>query len=1199
MRASAAAWVLCFATLICWNSSLPGAAQDLGGTRIVCSTFYDDDYFYFAAKVTKPQLQGKDVAPFGDPLHDDAVVVFLQREEEADLTHRSSHSVEMAVSAAGGAQLYRGANAVPLKGFNDFLAGPGGAPVAFKYAVTRQGELGAPPAKGTGYVVELAIPWIEIGGPPKPGERMRFNVVALSSAPGSPPLLSMSPLVKTQADLQNPSLWGEIIFVEAPLKAAPEAPSAKVCSRVFTSKPVIDGVESPGEWNSLTSFGFEAAAGGGSIVYAPSLAAARVRPAFQLRPAPPPLAPAPVPPAVELHPLHAQPVPRLVLALYHMNYQNDTRKNLPLAPVRDQRGASLITTHPLEGDGPWMTYDSIGWHLTQMRQMAQAGIDVALPVFQDLPEERRGLLALSAALRTLRSAGSPVPTIAPCVEIPPAAGRPALDPAGRLLRAIEHFFACVPPDLRCVITLSSANGGGRAAIALIHSPELLSALDGASAIQIRSRFYKEFGMDLILLAGTSAGARQPGADGCVTLSGGRGCTLNFTGWIKTACVGVLPHNGTPASPAMAEREDGEVYRSNWKSAVSSHPDWVFLDAWNDYAAGTEIAPTLESGVECEDITLMYSRAFHSIPDPGGVVAGLDLPVRVPAGTRQSVRIRAANEGSLPWPPGAMSLECQWMDASGAPAGRQTIPIAAPVPAGQWLNIPCVLDVPSKPGTYLLKIAVAPAQGNAKRAYYQQLPPLETAVHVEQPDGGRIPAFAASVMRSDLPFTLETGGAYTATVTLRNEGSQTWKAGAHITARLWRYSASSGSGEPAGEELDLADASVPLPADTPPGGEVTVVLPIAFARADGSPFPVWDAASPWMYGLRWEVAPVNVQAAGCLTDPQPLALTEADIGAVFVSDLTPPQMPGDRRIPVKLALRNRGPQTWLKQLVRVGYHWYTLDGVEVVWEDETTPLPQDVPPGGETGDLLAWITAPPTDGIYWLVWDVKAGDTWQSTLPSVRADETRVHRVQVMDGKLTFVDLSKAATIDGIVWGYEKNQPGLDGHGASFPAEICPPYVEADVVPSTIWLPVTGAGLNSSRSVSFRWGPKGPNEHNFVSCTGQRVPLAPTSGKAQVCKRVHILAASTKPDTLGAFTLTFADDTQQYTSFPFNSWTAKPHPDEETAFLAPWHRSSSTQIDAAPVRLYHYVIPVSEQKKLVAILLPNAPDIKIAAITLEK
>ena len=36
--------------------------------RILCFTTYDDDFFYLAAVVQKPNLAGKNPAPFSNPL---------------------------------------------------------------------------------------------------------------------------------------------------------------------------------------------------------------------------------------------------------------------------------------------------------------------------------------------------------------------------------------------------------------------------------------------------------------------------------------------------------------------------------------------------------------------------------------------------------------------------------------------------------------------------------------------------------------------------------------------------------------------------------------------------------------------------------------------------------------------------------------------------------------------------------------------------------------------------------------------------------------------------------------------------------------------------------------------------------------------------------------------------------------------------
>src|SRR2546423_1018280 len=103
--------------------------------KITCYTGYDDEFFFIAAVIEKPSITASQTAYFSDPLKDDSIVVFLQADEPVG-GKRSAKSVELAVSAAGGAQLYRGANAVPLKGFTDFLKGRTGTPVAFKMAVT-------------------------------------------------------------------------------------------------------------------------------------------------------------------------------------------------------------------------------------------------------------------------------------------------------------------------------------------------------------------------------------------------------------------------------------------------------------------------------------------------------------------------------------------------------------------------------------------------------------------------------------------------------------------------------------------------------------------------------------------------------------------------------------------------------------------------------------------------------------------------------------------------------------------------------------------------------------------------------------------------------------------------------------------------------------------------------------------------------
>src|SRR5207244_1788481 len=127
----------------------------------------------------------------------------------------------------------------------------------------------------------------------------------------------------------------------------------------------------------------------------------------------------------------------------------------------------------------------------------------------------------------------------------------------------------------------------------------------------------------------------------------------------------------------------------------------------------------------------------------------------------------------------------------------------------------------------------------------------------------------------------------------------------------------------------------------------------------------------------------------------------------------------------------------------------------VFEDETTPITQDVEPGGEVSDLLVWLTAPPNNGHYYLVWDLRIGDTWVSTLPSVRPLETRVDPVDIINGKLTFVDLSKSYNMDGISGDANRADGDFDGKGRTFPAELVPPFATGDIAPNTLWMSTKG------------------------------------------------------------------------------------------------------------------------------------------------
>ncbi len=321
---------------------------------------------------------------------------------------------------------------------------------------------------------------------------------------------------------------------------------------------------------------------------------------------------------------------------------------------------------------------------------------------------------------------------------------------------------------------------------------------------------------------------------------------------------------------------------------------------------------------------------------------------------------------------------------------------------------------------------------------------------------------------------------------------------------------------------------------------------------------------------------------------------------FTQDGTLPTLPGERRLPVVLGVKNIGPQTWKRDSVRIGYHWYYQDGSEFLWEDETTAIPHDLPPGEGVNNLLTYVTAPPCDGNYFLVWDVKFGDTWASTSSVSRVLDEQVHPVRVTGGRLVFADLTKAYNMDGVTDLAATNLNGgdFDGKGRTFPAAVIPPFTDDGVVPAGIWQPYEKTGPESPRHISFKWGSKEPRTNNFIQCHGQRVELGKYTGK---CRVVHIVAASVNTNVTTNIKLVFQEpsgESEDLYAFSVSRWDQAPVNGEDIIFTsARFHTGAGSQ--DGTVSLYHYSFVIHDPRKIVALKLPDDRNIRIAAVTLEQ
>lgn len=1218
--------------------------------RVVGYTAWDDDYFYIAFQINKPTLSAKNKEPFTHPLEDDAVILSLQIDNDHKSVKRTAKTVVLAVSGAGGAQLYLGESGRPLfESLDDLNKQMADINKTETDPTARQAKTGAllgsiprftVEPKGAqlpggsavpGYTVEAAIPWSDLGGKPDPGAKMGFHVAAQSRVPGSPALQALSPKVLSESDLYNPSLWGEIVFSNSPSPAT----GLLVSPRVFANKPIIDGALSGGEWNPLSSFEFgeRMSAGGGASLLANTLAA-RARLPFAPR-APRALVPIAGPAISALPARQPQKAPPLVLARYIYWYQADSRKAAPMEHVRLSGGATALAHHPIDSLGPWFSYDRANWHRRQLMDARRAGIDVILPDYRGSARDRqlyanKGLAALTAALKSLRQTDQDYPLVALYLDtsslIDIFGDRPDLhDPAVRtaLANMIRDFYERIPAEFRYTVPLSQANGGGSACVVFLSDAGAFKAIDPGFEDMLRGRFAADFdGSDLVVL-GENAFQGKAKLDGYFGLAGAKSAPFQGDGWIKVAGVSPGYDNTMLANageqPVVRSRKDGQTYRDDWTAALNRHPDWILLESWNDFSIGSELAPSIELGYSYADLTRVFTRMFSGAAPFSVKYLRNDVPSVMLAKSAYAVHVRAQNTGLSGWDTKAgngmlaTAFTARWRKAGQDVGAGTPVPLASVVLSGQDVDLAFTATAPFEPGDYTLEFT--PAETGKRGASVSPDQTLVLPIKVRGADG--LPVWNASLVQSDLPATLENGSVYDLHATLRNDGSAVWRKtdGARVTLRLYRTVLSDTAGNQAITEapIQAADATAELTRDVLPGETADVSLKLPLMDSQGAPLPAWSQDELWTYVARWEVAanpPTSgpraaaagdadsVAAFGVSTAPTPISVVDFDFGVRFVSDGTLGKMPAQKRIPVRLSLQNVGAQIWKKDNVRVGYHWYYLDGTEFVWDDETTPLSQDVPPGGRVNDILVYVTAPPATGAYFLVWDVKVGDTWASTSAGTRALDQIVHEVDVIDGTLTFADLSKAFNVSGITDEDDLASGDFDGQGNTFPSAFIPPFANTNLVPSGIWLPTDKGGPDSQRRISFRWGPKGSKLPNFVACKGQRLNI---SKAGTMCRRLHIVAASTGKQTQGDIRLIFQEPTSQSEDiYPFavSRWDSAPTQGEAVAFLSPRHHSRKGN-EPGPVVLYHYVITVREPRKLAAIQLPDVPDIKIAAITMEK
>jgi hypothetical protein len=296
----------------------------------------------------------------------------------------------------------------------------------------------------------------------------------------------------------------------------------------------------------------------------------------------------------------------LVATTYFYWYDVETK-----AHIVNHDGTDALTDHPATLEG--FSYKNVGWHATELIDMIEAGIDVALPVYWGSPAgghgfSDAGLPPLIEARERLLAQGKRPPAIGLFYDtstLQHNGGGYHVDlttEAGRrwFYGTIRNFFSQIPPAHRATID-------GRPLV-FLYASAFAKAVDDQLFPATREMFRRDFGTDLYLVKM----ADWPGqADSIYQWGAALRPQL-----LETAGIGPgYDHSAVPGrTPLVRPRDDGRFYEFSWHRLLRMDPatrPWlVHLETWNEFHEGTQICETIEYGRCYIEATRKFTDLFR-------------------------------------------------------------------------------------------------------------------------------------------------------------------------------------------------------------------------------------------------------------------------------------------------------------------------------------------------------------------------------------------------------------------------------------------------------------------------------------------------------------------------------------------------------------------------------------------------------------
>ena len=1143
---------------------LPG---DQPQWRVLVKVMWGPEYLNLAAEVPDPILIGTSLEPMTAPEQDDGIEFdFEVRDPSGSAAHR------LLISAAGGMTLLTRDMRGDWRADQTWIRGP----QTLKYVVVRNGSLDNSADEDVGYVIECAIPWAFLGGAPVAGGEVGFNVVCRMQG-DSQGMVSWSPAVRTEDQVGDAARWGRMVITLGGMMT--DRPGQISCP-LTTRMPFIDGKLSADEW--LTA---------GRVQFA--------RPEPTLTP---------IPAAAE-----RTGVVGSVLAVYRYDWQGnlDGEGRDRSGGARLWRGPDLApatSDQPLSGAGPWYSYERVSWHQAQLQEVQRAGIDIILCRYRGDPDSQatwatRGLDRLSEALRRMRAEGRSYPLVGMMLDTGALAGVDLTTEPGkqRLYGMVRDFFLHVPSEFRAELGTGRTEAGAATGVpVLLGEPEGLAGWDGSFPAYCEERFAEDFDGVRIAWLGSSEW-RKGGADSFhayVRLPTKTGFTHEGVG---ATAVAVSPgYREAGGSEVIRPRREGAAYRTSWQRALAARPELVLINSWNDFATGTEVAPTRQHGVRYVDAT-RYHQALLGSQQPHQLrLKKHTVPATLKPDREYLVEFLLENVGSEDIRTGPR-ITVDYVIARGDDGVEVQRKVGAQglhVLAGQTLRLPVNIITrddkgkPLPPGDYRFSLVVIKSKMTYLRSKFfaDTIAELTVPITIGDP-----PPYRAYVISSSLLSAMDSGGAQQVVVRMRNDGAAAWEAGQTQLSCHWlRCETDRDASLDEMKEIVAWDvARARLLRSVAPGEVVSVMVLLPATREDGSPLPPLEPGAAAHYRVQWDLVTGGdrfFSRMGAPLSDEPVQVESRDSGVLYRSATPPTAVAPGESFAVPVVVANAGSHTWSAGESSLIYRWCQWDGRDTGLGGEAAPLPADVNPGEEI-TVSAEVTAPEVAGPYRLTWDMVCNGEKYSETEAGRRAELLVSPVLVKGARFSPLDLSSLANVAAVTVESRRSHGDFDGRGRSLPAEWLPPDASAapeDIYPSGYCAPRTDA-----LPVPFVFGRTDSGVGGAVACNGQSIAL----GEKGVI-RLHLLAASTGGEQQVTLGLGRADGVSDQVTVTVPGWLEPAAASAAPIGLyCPYIRTATGDDNRAPAYLYHLTIaaPAGEATRLE---LPRAPWIKILAITRE-